>query len=128
MSILCMFRSGLRVFLGEPSGVSAPQPGVRFWSQNPRLDSVCALLAPQSMMRPASQPGATEARQELEAAREAADSIDHQLPPEFLGIGIRIEDDVLITEDGHRNLTEAVPVLPDAVEALCAEASALPRL
>ena len=71
---------------------------------------------------------AAEARRELDAARAAADSIDHQLPEEFLGIGIRIEDDVLITEDGHRNLTEAVPVLPDAVEALCAEASALPRL
>jgi Xaa-Pro aminopeptidase len=36
----------------------------------------------------------------------------------FSGMGIRIEDDLLVTEGGSENLTAALPVLPDAVEAL----------
>jgi Xaa-Pro aminopeptidase len=40
-------------------------------------------------------------------------------PKEMRGVGIRIEDDVLVTENGHRNLTEAVPKEIDEVEAVC---------
>ncbi len=43
------------------------------------------------------------------------------VPAKWQGIGIRIEDDVLITKDGHRNLTAAVPSAIDAVEAVLAE-------
>ena len=36
----------------------------------------------------------------------------------FRGIGVRIEDDVLITEHGHENLTGALPKDPEEIEAL----------
>jgi Xaa-Pro aminopeptidase len=36
----------------------------------------------------------------------------------FQGIGVRIEDNVVITEDGHENLTDALAKDPDDVEAL----------
>ncbi len=54
-------------------------------------------------------------------AREAAEKVTHKVPEEFLGIGVRIEDDVIINENGAVNLTESVPIEPDDVEALCAE-------
>ncbi len=45
---------------------------------------------------------------------------DSDLPRRYRRIGIRIEDDVLVTRDGHRVLTEALPKDPDAVEAAMA--------
>ena len=37
--------------------------------------------------------------------------------PEYRGIGIRIEDDVLVTATGFRNLSQSIPAHPDEIEA-----------
>jgi len=42
---------------------------------------------------------------------------DESAGAEFRGIGIRIEDDVVITADGYENLTAAIPRLPADLEA-----------
>jgi Xaa-Pro aminopeptidase len=42
---------------------------------------------------------------------------DELFPAEFRGIGIRIEDDVVVTEDGCINLSENIPHHPDEIEA-----------
>lgn len=57
---------------------------------------------------------------------EKAEKITHRVPERFLGIGVRIEDDVLIVPEGRDILTDSVPTEIDEVEALCAEASELP--
>jgi Xaa-Pro aminopeptidase len=41
---------------------------------------------------------------------------DLLVPEEMRGTGIRIEDDILVTADGHRNLSASLPREPDAVE------------
>ncbi len=41
---------------------------------------------------------------------------DLLVPGEMRGVGIRIEDDVVVTADGSRNLSAALPRSPDAVE------------
>ncbi len=43
---------------------------------------------------------------------------DKSAPEKYRGIGIRIEDDVLVTEDGNRNLTAKVPKEIEEIEAL----------
>jgi Xaa-Pro aminopeptidase len=44
---------------------------------------------------------------------------DRRVPESLRGIGIRIEDDLLVTERGHRVLTAAVPKGCDEIEAAC---------
>ncbi|MFE4211874.1 aminopeptidase P family protein [Streptomyces sp. NPDC056844] len=42
---------------------------------------------------------------------------DLTVPEEYRGIGVRIEDDILVTEDGNRNLSAALPRRAEEVEA-----------
>ena len=49
---------------------------------------------------------------------------DDTVDARWRGIGIRIEDDVLVTEKGRKILTAAAPKDPDEIEALMAKAKA----
>ena len=68
---------------------------------------------------------AAAAAKEAEEA-EKAEKITHRVPQSLLGIGVRIEDDVLIIPEGRDILTHSVPAEVDEIEALCAETSELP--
>lgn len=46
---------------------------------------------------------------------------DKSAPAKYRGIGIRIEDDVVVTEDGNINLTAKVPKDPAEIEAIMAQ-------
>ena len=41
---------------------------------------------------------------------------DLLVPEELRGIGIRIEDDIVVTDDGHENLSAALPREVTAIE------------
>jgi Xaa-Pro aminopeptidase len=43
---------------------------------------------------------------------------DTLFAPEYRGIGIRIEDDILVTQSGAKILSDALPRHPDEVEVL----------
>ncbi|MCG5118003.1 aminopeptidase P family protein [Streptomyces sp. T7(2022)] len=46
---------------------------------------------------------------------------DLTVPEEYRGIGVRIEDDILVTEDGNRKVSAALPRTSDEVERWMAE-------
>ncbi|GAB7102910.1 aminopeptidase P family protein [Streptomyces phaeofaciens JCM 4814] len=49
---------------------------------------------------------------------------DLTVPEEYRGIGVRIEDDLLVTADGNRNLSDGLPRRSDEVEAWMASLKA----
>lgn len=49
---------------------------------------------------------------------------DKEAPAKYRGIGIRVEDDVMVTADGHRNLTTKVPKEIDEIEELMSKGKA----
>jgi Xaa-Pro aminopeptidase len=54
---------------------------------------------------------------------------DELVPEELRGIGVRIEDDVLVTATGARNLSDGLPRSPDDIETwLATQREAGPRL
>lgn len=76
----------------------------------------------------AYEEGAAEAKRIIEERKADAETITHEIPAEFLGIGVRIEDDLLVTESGCDNLSRDVPVDPDEIEALWSSAATIPAI
>ncbi len=50
-------------------------------------------------------------------------AVNAEVDPKWRGIGIRIEDDILVTESGHRNLTAGIPKTIAEIEQLLAARS-----
>jgi Xaa-Pro aminopeptidase len=48
---------------------------------------------------------------------------DRTAPAKYRGIGVRIEDDVLVTKDGNANLTSRVPKDPEEIETIMRKAA-----
>jgi Xaa-Pro aminopeptidase len=71
--------------------------------------------------------GMTAAKKLEDEEKAKAETITHPIPREFLGIGARIEDDVLVTAGGSEVLTAGTPKAVDEIERVCAEPPRLPR-
>ena len=71
--------------------------------------------------------GVAAAKKLEDEEKAKAPTVTHPIPREFRGIGIRIEDDILVTADGIDNLTAGTPKTVEEVERTCAEQSRLPR-
>jgi Xaa-Pro aminopeptidase len=72
--------------------------------------------------------GLSAAKKIEDEERAKAHKITHPIPKEFRGIGVRIEDDILVTPSGYEVLTAGTPKTVEEVERTCAEQSRLPRL
>jgi Xaa-Pro aminopeptidase len=110
----------------EPRMAFTVEPGIYVSRDKATVTLSHAPYDPDEMLRATFELGSAAAKAARERAMDDAGRFEHTVPEEFLGIGVRIEDDILITDDGHENLTSLVPVDPDAIEAVCAEESSLP--
>jgi Xaa-Pro aminopeptidase len=104
------------------------EPGIYVSSDRPRIKLPLLEYDQEDWTERRLILGATAARELEVAEREAAGFEEFELPAPFLGIGVRIEDDILITESGPENLTGSLPTDPEEVEALCAETPTVPLL
>jgi Xaa-Pro aminopeptidase len=71
------------------------------------------IYAPEGKSRPLAPGMVLTVEPGLYVAEDAAD-----VAAEYRGIGIRVEDDVLVTGDGHENLTVSIPKEVSELEAL----------
>jgi Xaa-Pro aminopeptidase len=110
----------------EPGMAFTVEPGVYVAPHKPTVSLGQAPYDPDEVAALTLKVGLSEAKAELDRRNEEAGSVEFSVPDEFLGIGIRIEDDILITESGYENLSAGVPADADAIEAICAEGSSLP--
>jgi Xaa-Pro aminopeptidase len=102
------------------------EPGIYIAPDKSAVSLSHAAYDADEMLTMSYEMGAAAAKAEMERRREDAGFITFEVPSAFLGIGVRIEDDILMTADGHENMSAGVPVDPDEIEALCAETSSLP--
>jgi Xaa-Pro aminopeptidase len=111
----------------EPGMVFTVEPGLYV---DPERESVTFTLREYSedeQWERRYRLGMAAARKLEDEEKAKAPTVTHPVPKEFRGIGVRIEDDILITADGHENLTAGTPKTVDEVERACAEAPRLPR-
>jgi Xaa-Pro aminopeptidase len=121
------YRVRRRSRLLEPGMVFTVEPGIYV---DPARESVTFHLreySEEEMWERRLRLGMTTAKKLEEQEKAKAPTVTHPIPVEFRGIGVRIEDDILVTADGVENLTAGTPKTVEEVERTCAEASRLPR-
>jgi Xaa-Pro aminopeptidase len=111
----------------EPGMVFTVEPGLYF---DPERETVTFHLREYNedeMWERRMRLGVAAAKKLEEEEKAKAETVVHPVPREFRGIGVRIEDDILVTAGGVENLTAGTPKSIDEVERACAEAPRLPR-
>jgi len=111
----------------EPGMVFTVEPGLYI---DPERESATFHLREYSedeMWERRLRLGMATAKKLEDEEKAKAETITHPIPTEFRGIGVRIEDDVLVTADGLDVLTAGTPKSVEDVERACAEAPRLPR-
>ncbi len=110
----------------EPGMAFTIEPGVYVSRDKATVTLSHASYDADERTRLSFELGGSGARAEIERRDRAAGTFEFEVPAKFLGMGVRIEDDILITADGYQNMSELSPVDPDEVQAMCAEVSSLP--
>ncbi len=111
----------------EPGMVLTVEPGLYFDPERETATFHLREYSEEEAWERRLRLGASAARKLEDDEKGKVEKITHTVPRELRGIGIRIEDDVLITADGCDVLTAGTPKTVDAVERACAEPPRLPR-
>ena len=111
----------------EPGMVLTVEPGLYV---DPERESVTFALreySEEEMWERRFRLGTAAAKKIEDEEKARVEKIVHPIPAEYRGIGIRIEDDVLVTAAGNDVLTAGTPKTVEDVERTCAEPPRLPR-
>ena len=111
----------------EPGMVFTVEPGLYIDPERETATFHLREYSEDEQMERRLRLGMAAAKKLEEEEKAKVQTITHPIPREFRGIGVRIEDDILVTATGVENLTAGTPKTIDEVERTCAEAPRLPR-
>jgi Xaa-Pro aminopeptidase len=111
----------------EPGMVVTVEPGLYFDPERTAVTFHLREYSEEETWERRFRLGMAAAKKIEDEEKANAETVVHPIPPEYRGIGIRIEDDVLITTDAGDVLTAGTPKTVDDVERTCAERPRLPR-
>ncbi len=120
------YRIDGRSRLLEPGMVLTVEPGLYFDPERASVDFALYEYSEEEMWDRRTRLGMTAARRLEDEEKAKAERVTHAVPAVLRGIGVRIEDDVLITETGCEILTAGVPKTVEDIERTCVQPSRLP--
>ena len=102
-----------------PGMVTTVEPGIYIRPNKPEIEFKLLERDPKEIRERRKLLGMEKATKLENEEMKDAKSIKHIIPKDLLGIGIRIEDDIVCTDDKPINLTEEAPKTIEDIEAIC---------
>ena len=102
-----------------PGMVTTIEPGIYIRPNKPVIEFPLLERDPVKIRDRRKEMGMEEATKLEQEEIKNAKTVKHEVPQNLLGIGVRIEDDIVCTNKEPINLTEGVPKSVEEVEAIC---------
>ena len=98
--------------------VTTVEPGIYVRPTKPVIEFPLIERDPQKIRERRKQLGMEKATILEKEEISNAKTVKHEIPKDLLGIGVRIEDDIICTSDGPINMTEKAPKTIEEIEAI----------
>ncbi len=102
-----------------PGMVTTIEPGIYVRPSKPIIKFPLIDRDPEKLKVRRKEMGMEAATKLEQKEMQEAKTIEHEIPKSLLGIGVRIEDNILCTDSESVNLTEALPRNIEEIENIC---------